>query len=99
MALMYDLTSPCGHCPFLVSMKHAFSRNRLEEMASGSFHCHKTGEQREETGVFVPTAKSKACAGALIYLEKRDRPNQLMRIAERLGVYDRTKLNMEADVR
>jgi len=35
----------------------------------------------------------------LIYLEKRDMPNQMMRIAEQLGMYDRTQLNMEADVR
>lgn len=39
------------------------------------------------------------CAGALIFLEKRYRPNQLMRISERLGMYDRTKLDMKAKVR
>lgn len=31
--------------------------------------------------------------------EKRNRPHQMMRICERVGVYDRTKLNMETKVR
>lgn len=39
------------------------------------------------------------CAGALIFLEKRNRPNQMMRIAERTGSYDRRTLDMKAPVR
>lgn len=73
--------------------------DRLLEFAQGAFHCHLTGETDEETSELVPTAESKHCAGALIFLEKRDRPNQMMRISERLGLYDRTKLNMDAPVR
>lgn len=97
--MTYDLTSPCDACPFLRSMSHGFSVARLEEFASGAFHCHKTGTTDEETGDLIAIRNSKACAGALIYLEKRDRSNQMMRIAERLGLYDHTKLNMSADVR
>lgn len=80
-------------------MLHGFSVARLEEFASGAFHCHKTGTTDEETDNLIATPASKHCAGALIYLEKRHRSNQMMRIAERLGLYDRTKLNMSADVR
>ena len=34
----------------------------------------------------------------MILLEKIERPNQLMRIMERLGFYDREKLDMTAPV-
>lgn len=68
-------------------------------IGNGSFHCHKTGEHDDESGDFVPTENSSHCAGALIFLEHRKQPNQMMRIAERLGLYDHTKLNMKAPVR
>jgi hypothetical protein len=35
----------------------------------------------------------------LIYLEKRQQPHQMMRIAERLGLYDYRQLDMQAPVR
>ena len=38
------------------------------------------------------------CSGALIVLEKLEQPNQMIRISERLGLYDRRKLNMKAPV-
>jgi hypothetical protein len=54
----------------------------------------------EETGNFEqkPKDKSPHCAGALIFLEKLDSPHQMMRICERIGYYDRTKLDMTAPV-
>ena len=97
--MRYTLTSPCTECPFLKSMAHGYSKHRLEEFASGAFPCHKTAEADEETGDFIATKKSLHCAGALIYLEKRGRSHQMMRIAERLGMYDARKLNMDAEVR
>jgi hypothetical protein len=53
----------------------------------------------EETGnLEARYDKTPHCAGALIFLEKREEPHQMMRICERLGMYDRTKLNMNANV-
>jgi hypothetical protein len=75
---------------------------RLREFADGAFHCHKTGtiaEGADGSEDFVATKDSLHCAGALIFLEKRNAPNQIMRIAERLSLYDRTKLDMKAPVR
>lgn len=46
----------------------------------------------------VSTDDSRHCAGALILLEKIERPSQMMRIAERLGIYDRFKRDMDAPV-
>lgn len=91
------MTTPCAECPFLKSMKHGFEIKRLKQFASGEFPCHKTAE--DDDGKYVAGEKSVHCAGALIFLEKRQAPHQMMRIAERLGMYDHTKLNMEAEVR
>lgn len=93
----YKLTTPCDQCPFLKENRRGFTLARLKQHASGQFHCHKTGV--EVDGVFRATPKSQHCAGALIFLEKRDQSNQMMRIAERIGMYDRTKLDMKAPVR
>ncbi len=98
----YTLTTPCKDCPFLIEFKKGYTTKQLERYASGEFACHKTCELSEEDdsgGSFQPKPTSAHCAGALIYLEKRERPHQMMRIAERLGLYDHTKLDMEAEVR
>ena len=93
----YTKTKPCSDCPFLVGTERAFSAKRLEEFASGEFPCHKTADVTDSE--FKANRKSLHCAGALIYLEKRERPHQMMRIAERLGRYDRFTLDMGAPVR
>lgn len=92
-----QLTSPCVECPFRSNMAHAFPVEWLHEAAAGAFHCHMTGCL--EDGEYVSTKSSHACAGALIFLEKRGEPSQMMRIAERLGVYDWWRLDLKADVR
>lgn len=101
--MKYTLSSPCDQCPFLARMAHGFSIERLEQFARGEFHCHKTGEFTEPNidggSEARPLPESLHCAGALIYLERQGRSHQMMRIAERLGLYDRSKLNMDAPVR
>jgi hypothetical protein len=96
--MRYSQTTPCKECPFLKSMARGFSIKRLTEFASGEFPCHKSAELDEDDG-YKATGKSVHCAGALIFLEKRNKPHQMMRISERLGMYDHTKLDMKADVR
>lgn len=93
----YTKTKPCSDCPFLQGTEGAFSVQRLEEFASGEFPCHKTADVTD--GEFKANRRSLHCAGALIYLEKRERPHQMMRVCERLGLYDRFALDMEAPVR
>ena len=46
----------------------------------------------------VDTKGEMHCAGALILLEKLEQPSQMMRVCERIGMYDRTKLDMSAPV-
>lgn len=43
----------------------------------------------DEDDKYVPSGKEQQCAGALAVLEKINRPTQLMRIMERMGLYDR----------
>lgn len=92
-------TSPCSLCPFRNDAgRLRVSAERLESMASGAFACHKTCDLDDESGEYVPNEESNHCAGALIFLEKQDAPHQMMRIMERIGLYDRTKLDMNAPV-
>jgi len=98
--MKYSMTQPCDACPFLKKFAKSYGLRRLMEFASGEFPCHKTAEIDEdaENPEFEAGPNSSQCAGALIFNEKRNQPNQMMRICERLGMYDRTKLNMKAKV-
>ncbi len=99
----FNLTKPCKDCPFNYTKKGYLSEARAKEIGEAllygdqTFTCHKTNSFDEE-GNTVETEKSEHCAGAMIFLEAQDRPNQMMRISERLGLYDRTKLDMRATV-
>jgi hypothetical protein len=91
----FDLKTPCIDCPFIKGSRTnvTLAEGRIEEIVDDlrkdkSFTCHKTLEKPKE----------QHCAGALIFLEKENRPNQMMRIAERLGMYDRRKLNMDVEL-
>ena len=93
----YNLTEPCDQCPYLIGS--GFGWLSLGQHARGEFACHKACDVDEETGDFVERGKKTPhCAGALIFLEKQNAPHQMMRISERLGFYDRRKLNMDAPV-
>ena len=96
--MKYTLTTPCPECPFLRTS--GFTYASLVDHASGEFACHKACDLDEETGDFIEKANGKTphCAGALIFLEKQGRPHQMMRICERLAMYDRSKLDMAANV-
>ncbi len=95
--MKYTKRTPCPDCPFLRGTEQAFTDHRLHQFASGEFPCHKTAKIQD--GGFTATRESVHCAGALIYLEKRNAPHQMMRIAKRIGMYDHTQLDMEASVR
>jgi hypothetical protein len=96
LGLRYNMTEPCDQCPFLI--ESCFSYESLEAHASGSFPCHKQCVENDDGEFVARGPKTQHCAGALIFLEKQKRSHQMMRIAERLGHYDRTKLDMGAPV-
>lgn len=99
----FALNRPCGNCPFRTDRVPFLDRARAQDIADSlaadaSFHCHKTLEYESEDGAGETTEASKHCAGALIILELEDQPNQMMRIGERLGFYDRSGLHMDSPV-
>ena len=98
----YRLTAPCAHCPFRSDIRPYLRKDRVREiqrsLVLAEFPCHETTTHSAEDGEAVRTGNEAHCAGALILLEKIERPSQLMRIAERLGMYDRHKLRMNSPV-
>ena len=88
---------PCDNCPFRFNTSMRLTEDRAFEISDnmlssngGDFPCHKTTEFNED-GEHVPRANNEFCAGALIFAEHNEVANQSMRIAERLGMYDRNK--------
>ena len=98
---------PCAKCPFLRRGPMRLREHRIIEIAEmfngdtgtqgGTFPCHETVDYSHDDGG-RETKDSKHCAGALIFAEKHEAPTQMMRISERLGMYDRTKLEGEETV-
>lgn len=99
--MSYTMTSPCDSCPFRRDVDPFITTARVREIADGlvraEFPCHKTVKY-DGDGEWSRTGKEVHCAGALILLEKIEQPSQMMRIAERLGMYDARKLDMAAPV-
>jgi len=103
----FNLKKPCDNCPFLRSARFTLTTDRCEEIVEcvteqdGTFACHKTvtyDDYSEDVEDYVRGEGEEHCAGVLIMLENMEQPNQMMRVAERCGVYDREKLDMDADV-
>ena len=97
--MKFNLTAPCKDCPFrtdIPSQEGWLGYERAEGISDaildmdGTFTCHKT--------THLADREHQHCAGALIMCEANDKPNQMMRIAERLGFYDRTKVKMDSPV-
>lgn len=97
----YDRKTPCDNCPFRSDKSFELRPGRVREiersLVRGEFPCHKTTTY-DGDGDLHATDKSQHCAGALILLEKLNQPSQMMRISERVGMYDRRKLDMKAPV-
>lgn len=98
--MKFDLVAPCSNCPFRTDIVFHLRTERVEEILDAvldrglTFACHKT----TEAGGQCNPSKEQHCAGAMILAEHQDRPNQMMRIGERLGFYDREKLRMDSPV-
>ena len=94
---MFNRIKPCKSCPFRTN-KHAvrfLGERRAREIVDSllgdqSFTCH--------DDLDLPQSDRQHCVGAMLMLEKIDRPNQIMRIGERIRLYDRNKLVGHAEV-
>jgi hypothetical protein len=106
------MTEPCPKCPFRTDVRPFLRKARAREIVTmltrqqGTFQCHMTVDYEKaedddgeiDAIVAASSANAQHCAGALIMLEHMEQPNQMMRICERIGEYDRRKLNMAAPV-
>jgi hypothetical protein len=96
------LRNPCKDCPFRTDVPRFLAPGRYRELAQAlvdrgePFTCHKTVDYSGDEPSFPDNALS--CAGAMIWLQHQDKPNQLMQVMERLGVFDPNRLNMDAPV-
>lgn len=103
--MKFDLIRPCKLCPFRRDcLRGWLGEARAGEIAGslgwdgGTFQCHETTDWDEEMGEPSRDENTQHCAGALIVMERTETPSQMVRIAERLGLYDRRRLDMEAPV-
>ena len=94
----YNLQKPCSNCPFRSDKFFHLHPNRVLEIAhgGGEFPCHKT--VKRDDGEPQVTTKSEHCAGLMIMLEHMKQPTQMMRIAERIDLYDPSSLQMDSPV-
>jgi hypothetical protein len=100
------LHKPCPECPFTRGPKAVrVRRGRIIELTGlmlgrrggGEFSCHNTVEYCDtcdEQGEGCPghQTESRHCAGALIFAEKHGTSTQMMRVAQRLRLYDPARL-------
>jgi hypothetical protein len=93
--MSFDLVRPCATCPFRTDRPpFGLRRERCTQIAGDlfkrnrTFICHETAHD----------SKYQHCAGALILHEKLGRPNWLIRLAATLGLFDRSRLHLEAPV-
>lgn len=97
----YGMTKPCDNCPFRSDKPFPLARGRVSNIERGLFRgefaCHKT-TAFDDDGEYVERDDEQHCAGALILMEKLGRSSQMMRVCERLGLYDARKLDMTAPV-
>jgi hypothetical protein len=107
--MRFDLTRPCGNCPFRTDVRPYIDARRVREILGGgekrawwpavSFPCHKTIDYDVEDGErpnIGPNAQQ--CAGVMIILTRDKRPNDAMQLGERLCGFDASKLDMTSPV-
>jgi hypothetical protein len=100
-AEIFKLKRPCATCPFRTDVDGYLRRGRAIEIATSIangaiFSCHKTVEyELDEEPI---TKESSFCAGALLVMENEGAPNQAVRMAERMGLYDAAAMDRSAPV-
>lgn len=107
--MRFDLTRPCGNCPFRSDKPFHMRPDRVREILGGehgrawwptpSFPCHKTieyGEDENGDEKITISATAQQCAGVMAILHRENRPNDTMQIAERLGLWNPATLDPAA---
>jgi hypothetical protein len=104
--MKFDLTHPCGDCPFRSDKSFHLRPERVREILGGdrgrrwwpasSFPCHKTIEYTDDGAAIRVPPTAQQCAGVMAILHREKRPNDAMQIAERLGLWNPASLDPTA---
>ena len=92
--MRFDLRQPCFSCPFRKDKSFPLAKERVEQITKAileqnkTFSCHKTLNSFGETH-----SHSQHCAGALLFYQNYRTPNRMIRLAEMLEIYDKSKLD------
>ena len=97
--MRFDLRRPCPECPFTTGPRavRGLHPARVRELAEGArswqgqtFACHKTVDysRTDEDGHTPGGPREQHCAGALIFSIAGGYSTQMMRIAERLRLFN-----------
>ncbi len=103
--MRFDLTRPCGNCPFRSDKPFHLRPERVRGILGGarggnkwwpadSFPCHRTIEYTDDDTIVPETAQQ--CAGVMAILHRENRPNTAMQLAERLGLWNPATLDPDA---
>ncbi|OTG87843.1 hypothetical protein [Acinetobacter sp. ANC 3813] len=103
----FDLRAPCGNCPFRTDVKTNYDwlgKGRAEGIAQtlneNVFPCHKTTIHDDDGEYDAFNPKEQACYGAIVVLEHEGKlfQNQMMRIADRFGMYQHHQINLSLPI-
>lgn len=91
----FKLKRACSDCPFRKDVNMHLNKNRARQIADDvanngrTFTCHKT--------IGADSHKEQHCVGALIFSES-NAPNQMLQVAERLGLYRPDEIDRDVSV-
>lgn len=97
----FRLNKPCADCPFRKDKYFHLAPGRREGIAESlrdgqGFTCHKTLDYNTDDGAPNRTQKSQECVGATGTVMRDGFPHALYQIAERLGLFDPSRLDYES---
>ena len=103
--MRFDLTRPCGNCPFRSDRPFHLNPERVRGILGGdrhgqwwpaeSFPCHKSIIYTDDGETITPDS-AQQCAGVMGILHRENRPNTAMQLAERLGLWSPKSLDQTA---
>lgn len=98
------VAAPCGKCPFRSDVPIYLRKDRRAGIVESillndeDFYCHQTTTYDEETEDMEVGRDSKICAGAIKMIEQSHGSTNMMRVLERIGMYDAAQIGRGAEV-
>jgi hypothetical protein len=97
---VFDLRRPCVNCPFRRGQGELFQLGpeRLYEIVTATaFQCHKTVDYSDWSEA-KPGDRPQQCAGLMTLLHRERLDNQIMQVAQILGVWDPVGMDPKYEV-